>query len=531
MDHEEIHKDVIIVGGGTGGCASALSLLRQGKRIVMTEEYEWIGGQFTSQAVPPDENPYIDRDGYGCTRTYRHFRDKIRDHYRAYPLTTRVKYQPDLNPGNGWVGPLCHEMKVSLKIFNDLLGPYIENGQLTLLLKYIPVSAEVSGNHITSVTVEQVDTKERKHLIGTYFIDATECGDLLPLTGTEYVTGAESQQDTSEPHARKGEADPTNIQGITYCFAMDYLEGEDHTIEKPALYDFWRNYRAPFWPDKQLSWTCPIPWTLEPEIKKLFPLRGKTDKTHSLWLFRQILDRKNFVRGTFRSSITLVNWPQNDYWLSRIYDVSKEEKEKTIYYAKQLSLSLLYWLQKEAPRPRGNGYGYPGLRLRKDVVGTQDGLAMAPYIRESRRIKAEYTVREQDISVEVRGDKGPVKVHDSVGIRSYRIDIHPTTGGDNYLDLDTYDSQIPLGTMIPIRIENLLPAEKNIGVTHITNGCFRLHPIVWNIGEVAGHLAAYCLDHKTTPRKVRNTDRLLSDFQSLLHREGVELDWPMVGLR
>ncbi|MGG2474547.1 FAD-dependent oxidoreductase, partial [Rhizobium sp. BR5] len=34
---------------------------------------------------------------------------------------------------------------------------------------------------------------------------------------------------------------------------------------------------------------------------------------------------------------------------------------------------------------------------------------------------------------------------------------------------------------------------KNIGTTHITNGCYRLHPVEWNIGEVAGMLAAYCL--------------------------------------
>ena len=60
--------------------------------------------------------------------------------------------------------------------------------------------------------------------------------------------------------------------------------------------------------------------------------------------------------------------------------------------ARQLSLSLLYWLQTEAPRPDG-GVGYPGLRLRGDVVGgTPDGLAPAPYVRESRRLRAEFTV-------------------------------------------------------------------------------------------------------------------------------------------
>ena len=68
---------------------------------------------------------------------------------------------------------------------------------------------------------------------------------------------------------------------------------------------------------------------------------------------------------------------------------------------KQLSLSLLYWLQTEAPRPDG-GAGWPGLRLRPDIVGTQDGLAKAAYIREARRIRAEGTVLEQHVCTEAR---------------------------------------------------------------------------------------------------------------------------------
>src|SRR5439155_18948690 len=80
---------------------------------------------------------------------------------------------------------------------------------------------------------------------------------------------------------------------------------------------------------------------------------------------------------------------------------------------------------------------------------------------------------------------------DSVGVGSYRIDLHPSSGGDNYLDVSSLPFQIPLGALIPRRVENLLPACKNLGVTHITNGCYRLHPVEWNIGEAAGALAAF----------------------------------------
>ena len=69
--------------------------------------------------------------------------------------------------------------------------------------------------------------------------------------------------------------------------------------------------------------------------------------------------------------------------------------------ARQLSLSLLYWMQTEAPRRTG-GRGWRGLRLRPDVMGTSDGLAMYPYVREARRIQAEFTVLEQHVGVDAR---------------------------------------------------------------------------------------------------------------------------------
>ena len=116
---------------------------------------------------------------------------------------------------------------------------------------------------------------------------------------------------------------------------------------------------------------------------------------------------------------------------------------------------------------------------------------------------------------------------DSVGIGSYRIDLHPSTAPRTYVDISCYPFQIPLGALIPQRVENLLPACKNLGVTHITNGCYRLHPVEWNIGEAAGALAAYCLDEGLTPRQVRNTESHLRAFQDLLSSQlGIPLEWP-----
>jgi hypothetical protein len=235
----------------------------------------------------------------------------------------------------------------------------------------------------------------------------------------------------------------------------------------------------------------------------------------------------NFTEGFFTSDISLMNVPMLDYLLGDICNATKEERAKHIEAAKQQSLSVLYWMQREAPRPDG-GKGFPGLRLRGDVTGSRDGLAKQPYIRESRRIRAEFTIREQHVAAAARPQSAnrAEQFADSVGVGYYRIDLHPSTGGDNYIDVASLPFQIPLGALVPQRIENLLPACKNIGTTHITNGCYRLHPVEWNIGEAAGALAAYCLDSNVSPRAVYKNSEQLAAFQQRLVEQGVELSWP-----
>lgn len=522
----ERQADVIVIGGGLGGCAAALAALRMGRRVILTEETDWLGGQLTAQAVPPDEHPWIER--VGCTPSYRRLRDGIRAYYRrAYPLLPGPRQDPYLNPGQGEVSPICHEPRVGLAVLEEMLQPYRSAGRLEVLMRTRPVAVEVDGDQVRAVTCRSLETGDETVLYGPFVLDATEFGDLLPLAGVEHVIGAESQDQTGEPHALPGPARPLDQQAISWCFALDYLPGEDHTIERPEDFDFWRDYQADFWPGKQLSWTDWHPETLELRHRPIFD--GPTDRPRSddLWHFRRILYRGHYPPGQFPSDISLVNWPQIDYWLGPVVGVDDAERERHLRGARQLALSMLYWMQTEAPRLDG-GYGYPGLRLRGDVTGTADGMAKHVYVREARRIEAEFTVLEQHVGVEARKPVvGAKSFPDSVGIGSYRIDLHPSTAPRNYVDVSSYPFQIPLGALIPKRVENLLPACKNIGTTHITNGCYRLHPVEWNIGEVAGALAAHCLDRGSTPRQVRNTLERLADFQRLLvERHGIDLAWP-----
>ena len=530
---KELQCDVAVIGGGVGGFAAALSALREGMRVVLTEETDWIGEQLTSQGVPPDEHPWIEM--FGCTRSYRAYRNAVRDYYRKnFNLTPEARAREDLNPGNGTVSNLTHEFRVSVAVLEGFLAPYRSNGQLTVLLGYVPESAVTLGDQIASVTVQHAASGEKKTLTARCFIDATELGDLLPLVKAEFVTCAESQQKTGEMHAATT-AQPANSQSITYCFAIDLLEGEDHTIKRPRDYSFWRDYvpdLKPMWTGKLLSWTACEPKSLAPRRADFVPNPQRTIPGLNLWTYRRLTDRNNFAPGTYASDITLVNWPENDYWLGDVVTAKALERKEHLRKAKELSLSWLYRMQTDAPRPDG-GHGWKGLRLRKDIMDTEDGLAKAPYIREARRIQAEFTVLEQHVGTDMRrGKRGPLEeitaepFADSVGVGCYRIDLHPTAGGTNYVDVGSLPFQIPLGALNPKRLDNLLAACKNIGTTHITNGCYRLHPVEWNIGEAAGALAAFAIKAKIPPRAIRRNKHVLADFQTGLQQPGFQLTWP-----
>lgn len=529
----EMSADVVIVGGGLGGFAAAMGALRNGLRVILTEETDWIGGQLTQQGVPPDEHQWIET--HGATQLYRDFRTQVRDYYRRhYPLVEAARKKSNLNPGDGAVSRLCHEPRVALAVLEATLMPYISSGQLKLLLHHKASAADVVGDELRSVQLRNLRSGEAVNLNAPYFVDATELGDLLPLSGTEYVVGAEAKSETGELHAAQ-EADPANQQAFTYCFAMDYVSGENHVIDKPETYDFWKNHvpkLTPPWPGELLSLYYANPSTLEPKRLGFHPEGIATGDMLNLWNYRRIINRHNFSDGFYPGDITIVNWPQNDYMLGNLIEVSEGTFEKHIYQSKQLSLSLLYWLQTEVPRPDG-GTGWPGIRLRPDVMGTEDGLAKYPYVRESRRIKARFTVLEEHVGkanramvTDAEHAQRAASFYDSVGIGYYHIDLHPSSAGDNYIDFGSLPFQIPLGALLPQRMKNLLPANKNIGTTHITNGCYRLHPVEWSIGEAVGILLAFVKQKNQPPHAVRENERLLADFQQMIRRQGIATHWP-----
>lgn len=486
MCSQPIVVDVCIIGGGIGAVAAALTALDCGARVLIVAPGRWLGGQLSSQGVSAlDEHRYI--ESFGGSAHYLRLRQLIRQQMaHLYGIT--ITAEATFNPGNAWVSNLCFFPYVADAAINTLFAPFIAQNQLTVYYNTTPTAISKTAAIITAITC----LSNHAHSIiiqPTQVIDASELGDVLALANLAYVTGAEAQADTAE-HNAPPSAHPHQIQGFTFGFAVEFCPLESHVIVKPEGYATLR--------DRQ-----PFTLTLTGNDGEARPFRMCTDGPTGLppfWTYRRLWDGQHTTPAT--ADIALINWNSNDYHHGTIIDVDARTYAQRIDEAKRLSLAFLYWLQTELPRDDGTGLGYPELKLRADIMGSNDGLSLEPYIRESRRTPGLTRIRAEDILVATQPYARAKSWHDSVGIGWYFMDLHPAPGNPQSMFAPTRPFQIPIGALIPPDCHNLLLGCKNIATTHLSNGAYRLHPVEWNIGVAAGLIAQLACTRRLIPAHV-----------------------------
>jgi len=589
----ELSTTVLIVGGTTGGVAAAISCLRLGVACVVAEQTDWLGGQLTAQGVPPDENSWIET--VGGTATYQALRSAVRARTMARGAKARaVEPFGAFNPGGGWVSRCCAEPRDFAALLHGALlrsaapgahGPipmiagdesWVPGGGLDVSLLraeffLTPIGAVMSadGARVEGVEFRDGRTGDRVLIRARFVLDASDCGDVLALAGVEHSIGAEHQAVHNELHGRidfdaSRKIDPLDQQACSWCFALENLPGENHVVPVPDDYAFWREYSPgvvtaaareptmePAWTGPLFSWTVPshnpegrrtfrmVPW---PDTPGLGP--GGTEELE-MWRYRRIVDGSIWparADGSPSADVSLINMVQMDYWIKpllrpRMHGVD----DSALAGARRQSLAFLHWMQTEAPRHDTRPTpGYPGLRLRGEELGTTDGFAKSPYIREPRRLVARTIVTEAHVGTDQRRAAGADRdaswsatpygtAHpfaDSVGIGHYAIDLHPSCAGRNNVYVPCAPFRVPLGSLIPVRVRNLIAAGKCLGVTHVTNGAYRMHHVEWNVGESAGALAAMCVGSDVEPAQVHEDAARTEDLQRLLASLGVRLSWP-----
>ncbi len=132
-------------------------------------------------------------------------------------------------------------------------------------------------------------------------------------------------------------------------------------------------------------------------------------------------------------------------------------------------------------------------------------------VRETRHFKGEYTLTEEDIlEARVFDDWVVTRAH-------FNFDVHNMSGsGLDETGVQKHFKQkrgytIPYRCLIPVNIDNLLLAGRNISGTHMAHSNYRVMPICANLGQAAGIAAALAVKENVTPRKldVRKVQELL----------------------
>jgi hypothetical protein len=480
----EVQCDVLIAGAGMGGIGAALAVDRHHLSACLTEETDWIGGQATAGGVSAlDENRFIEISG--GTRSYYEFRDGI-----------RAASGGIANPGKCYVSALCFEPKIGVAVLERMLA-----GKQIQVFRRTQVIALETGpdGQFTAALAWQFEKREALRVRFRWVLDATEAGDLLPLAKLPYSVGSEARADTGEPHAA-AKPNAGCVQSFTYPFAVERRSGERHEIAKPADYDAIR---------ARQNFTLRINYPVELGWRGLFEYKMYGDDPPI---------PNNMSPGPFFSwrrlrveptEIALMNWPRQDYAAESILDREPADLARVLQAAKRTSLAFLYWLQHDL--------GYRELQMRAGVMDTADGFSKYPYVREARRLLARGRVVEQDIVDESQPGPRAKPWPDSIGTGFYMVDIHPCGANERGRMMMPKPFQIPMSALVPRTPVNFLAAGKNLGVTHLTNGAFRLHPIEWNIGEAAGTVAALAIARGALPET--------SAVQHDLARAGVQLVW------
>lgn len=513
---EQVHDcDAVIIGAGMGGVSAALEAAREGITVCMTEPTLWVGGQMTSEGVSAfDGNRWV--DSTGATATYAALSRRIRASYytelKSRPTLQATDDLTGFNPGSCWVSRLCFEPQRGLTVLQELLDPYIKSGRIRLWVHTVPIRVSRHGRRITSVLAYDLGRHQWLRLDGRYFVDASALGDLIGLSGLPYRSGAEARSETGEPDAPE-QANPMAAQSFTYPFlflrSSKPKAGRNETVP-PGYAKFKSQYTMAIFDHHGNSLTY-----------KMFAKAPGTPG--SFWNYRRLVDAAQFKSGAFAGDISMINWDSNDYCDARLLSGNPEQEAEALQQAKRVSLGFAWWLRHRVPRDDGAGRGYPELALLPQGMGSADGLAQQPYIRESRRIIPLRTIVEQSLAVKFKKGARAELYPDTVGIGEYAIDIH-SCGGKDFTSL-TKPYEIPLGALIARDADNLLAASTDIGTTHITNGAYRLHPTEWSIGEAVGATIAWAIRHNTMPADIDRSKEQIRSLQRMLVMQGHPIFW------
>lgn len=566
--------NVVVVGGSLGGVAAAAQAMAGGGRTCLIELSPWLGGQISSQGVSALDESLKMRQRRNFSPSWVEFRRLIEHQTVTLPALGASAETITVEAINRcWVGTLCFPPDTgatAAQTWLEQAANAAPGSRWGTSIAFKGASFDATGRTITAIyavkrlprdpnyrpqgrlsaeladwyswspteTFDRVPIELRPPVGQSMLvIDATDTGELVAWARVPYRLGSESKLTSGEVNGSEFD-NPDCTQAYTYPFTLAI--NNDNGDSLAAL-----SRISPTYGLHEHEGTYGL---------EGFPMfAGK-----SVFHYRRIVSRTRndpYHGVPAKGDISMINWNQgNDWnWMNPPLVLKEQElaatgqyqnwlgglSQSSLKFAEEHALMFARWLlETQATQTFPLTYLYGP----DSPMGTLSGLSMLPYLREGRRIlgRAAYDqdpfiIRENDLRYGFPHQRDFSST--GVGVIHYAIDIHGCRYRNWQPSGDAVSApaqegavrpfQLPLESLIPRGIDNLLIGGKAIAVTHVANAVTRVHYSEWQIGAAAGATAAWLsrADAPVSTPAAIVPEGYIGQLQDFMIGQGLRLTW------
>jgi hypothetical protein len=563
---------VVVIGGSLGGVAAASHAMQSGATTCLIELTPWLGGQISSQGVSAIDESRTMWDNDAFSDDWRAFKDLIEQQTVKLPDWSIPPERQVAAINSCWVGRLCFPPHAGASAAQQWLRAAVKKAprsQWSASTAFKGAEFDATGKNITAIYAVRRVPRSRDYMPEGWFsrelkewyswdanevfdkvplkmqappgkrmivIDATDTAELVGWADIPHRLGSESKATTGEFNAVSD--NPSCTGAFTFPFVLAIHDDGGTSL-------------------KSLANLQPAYSREEHEREFSVKPHPMFEGWHNFFNYRRIVS--NSAGNPFNSTsvmgdMTLVNWNRgNDWnWMNPPLLLTDDQLDTTgqrqnwfgglntsaLRSGQEHALLFAEWLITKQAKPQ-----FPlTLLVGKDsLMGTVSGLSMIPYFREGRRIlgrkaygQDEFMLREADLRVDYPGGRDFGR--SAIAVTHYAIDMHGCRDRNWHPSGEASAAsvkeklirplQIPLESLIPQGVDNMLIGGKGVAATHIANAVTRIHYSEWSIGAAAGVTAGWLVRFhpKLSPADIPSKP-LMGQLQKYLLKQRLRFNW------
>ena len=448
MSPFKVHSesDVVVAGGGPSGLIASIAAARAGAKVLLVEQYGFLGGMATAASVGPFSPFHYDDEQI----TMGIPQELVERLMAAGGSTGHLKCVPEYGSGS-------HMAYFDREVYKQVAFDMVQEAGVRLLLHSFIGGAVTAEDRVRGIRV--ANKSGFQEVLGKVTVDATGDGDVAASGGAEFKWGRESDN-LGQPMTMFFEMSKVDVDAL-----RAYIDAN------PDQKDW----------SSDLTSSTPLPNDLN---QRYFVYQGFRRFVAEATAKGEIdLGRDSvLLQSTMRADTIVFNSTR----IGKLRGTDIDDFTKAEVQGRREAMRLAAFMKKYVP-------GFESAFV--SSTGVQIG------VRESRHIVGEHVLSQDDV-VEGR------RFHDVVARGFFPVDIHDPTGGKGYQSgggtwikpKGPYD--IPLRCLLPLSLDGVVMTGRNISAAHEAHGSLRVQGTAFAIGHASGVVAAVAALSGVQPRHV-----------------------------